>query len=201
MTIAGSLIVDLMIQRNSSKSFIVHEIYGQPYTSFYKCYKTYLAAEADRLQAIAAALLADYDPDADYIRERTYSETANNERLTTYGRTDSTTVSDTDTVTYNSHTTNDVVTYDDTLRDQSKSTHGGTDSSSGSSTSTRTAGGSDGQSDDGSRDITETVSGSNNKIANLRAYIELHLQHDLADYLLCDFERRYLFYAGWYYDD
>lgn len=190
-----------MIQRDSSKSFLVHDVYGDAYRNLHKFYQTFIAAEQDRLQAIAAALMADYDPDADYIRERTYNEAATNERLTTYGRTDSTTASSSDTVTYNSHTTNDVVTYDDTLRDQSKSTHGGTDGSTGSSTTSRTAGGSDGQSDDGSRDITETVTGTNNKIANLRAYIELHLQHDLADYLLYDFERRYLFYAGWYYDD
>lgn len=198
--IQGAYVLDMLIARNFSKKFIYYDISGsgiEAADALALLWRDTLKALDVQIAALATAALADFDPYEDYSRTRTYYETAGNTKETTYGKTDTKLGNSSNSVTYGSNTTNDVVTFDATLRDQTKSTHGGTDSNAGTSASTSTLSGTDTQTDDGDRSIAESVSGYNhNKSESLAKYLDVKLRDDLIDFVLNDFERRYLYYGG-----
>ncbi len=199
-SIQGVYVVDLLIARNYSKKFIWYDTSAEPLTAAEALalhWRDTMKALDAQLAALATATLADFDPYEDYSRTRTYYETAGNTKETTYGKIDTKDGNSSNSVTYGSNTTNDVVTFDATLRDQTKSTHGGTDSNAGTSASTSTLSGKDTQTDDGDRSIAETVAGfSHNKSESLAKYLDVKLREDVLDFALSQFEQRFLFYGG-----
>jgi len=194
-TISDDYILPALVERNYSKRFNYYE--SDPDDALYNMWVRTLKTLDAQIKALAYAAVGEYDPMTDYSRSRSYSETAENIRETTYGRKDTRAGSGSNTTTYNSNITNDIVTYDDTLRDHTKSTRGGTDSDSSTSSSSSTLSGTDTQNDDGGREITETVTGTNRSPAeNLSAYLDVMLRDDVLDFVLAEFERRYLYYGG-----
>lgn len=194
-TISDDYILPALVERNYSKRFNYYE--GDPDDALYSMWVRTLKTLDTQIKALAYAAVVEFNPMNDYTRSRSYSETAENTRETTYGKKDTRAGSGSNTTTYNSTVTNDIVTYDDTLRDHTKSTRGGTDSDSSSSSSSSTLSGKDTQQDDGGREITETVTGTSRSPAdNLRAYLDTMLRDDVLDFVLAVFERRYLYYGG-----
>lgn len=194
-TVSDADVLDAIVQRNYSKRFIYYE--EHPDAALYNMWKRTLRTLDAQIRALAIQATANYDPLGDYSRVREYEESAESTRETTYGKKDTRAGSSSNTTTYNSTITGDIVTYDDTLRDQTKTTRGGTDGDSSTSSSTSTLSGKDTQEEGGERTITETVTGNNhNKSENLKAYLDLMLRDDLLDYVLGEFERRYLYYGG-----
>ena len=198
--IQGVYVVDMLIARNYSKRFAYYDTDDdplEPAEALALHFRDTLKALDGQIKALAEQATASFDPYTDYSRTRQYAETAGNTRETTYGKTDTRLGNSSNTTTYNSTVTGDVVTYDDTLRDQSKTTRGGTDSDAGTSASTSTLSGKDTMTDDGERAISENVSGYNkSKSKSLAEYLDVMLRDDLLDYVLGEFERRYLYYGG-----
>lgn len=194
-TVSDADVLDSIVQRNYSKRFIYYEEHAD--AALYNMWKKTLRTLDAQIRALAIQATANYDPLIDYTRARTYSETAESSRETTYGKKDTRAGSSSNTTTYGSTITGDIVTYDDTLRDQTKTTRAGSDGDSSTSSSSSTLSGKDTQEDGGSRSIMESVTGTNtNKSKNLEAYLDLMLRDDLLDYVLSEFERRYLYYGG-----
>lgn len=199
-TIAGVYVVDALIARNYTKRFIWYDTNAEPLTGAEALalhFRDTLKTLDAQIAALATAALADFDPLTDFSRSRTYYETAGNTKETTYGKTDTRAGNNTVTTTYNSNTTNDVVTFDATLRDNTKSTRGGSDTSAGMDANTSTLSGKDTTTDDGDRSIIENVTGNNRNMSeNLAKYLDVKLRDDVLDFVLSQFERRYLFYGG-----
>ena len=201
-TISGVYVLETLIARNWSKCFNYYDYEESeepldPADALALLWRDTLKALDSQIKALAEQATANFDPYTDYSRTRQYSETAGNTRETSYGKTDTRLGNSSNTTTYNSTVTGDVTTYDATLRDQNKTTRGGTDSDAGTSASTSTLSGTDTTTDDGARAISENVTGYNkSKSKSLAEYLDVMLRDDLLDYVLCEFERRYLYYKG-----
>ena len=161
---------------------------------------TYVANELDKFNHIYNILSMSYSPNNDNTKTRDLSETMTNDSDSTITRNDDTTTSNSNSVTYGKITTDAVATYNETPKTESTTTNSGSDSNSGSTSSDYDSTQTVEKSDSGERVVSETITGANSIVDNMNKYIEIVLQHDLIDYILSGFEKRYLFYGGDFYD-
>lgn len=198
--IPGVYVVDALVARNYTKTFTYYDTDNEPLTAAEALalyWRDTLKTLDDQIKALAYKATVEYNAMNDYGRTRHLTEETDASTETTYGKIDTRSGSASDTTTYNSTVTGDVVTYDATLRDQTKTTRGGSDTNAGTSSSSSTLSGSDTTEGEGSREIVESVTGySKSPSKNIGEYLDLALRGDLLDFVLGEFEKRYLYYGG-----
>lgn len=200
VTIPGTLIVDSIILRNYSKSFIVHDFYGTDYENLFKKWTCYIDNERERLENILSTLSISYNPKTDYTRTRELNETMENSSNTETSRTDNSDTTTSNTTTYGRIVSESVSTYDQNTKLEQTTTNSGADTNAGNSSNDFTSELSTDKTDNGERLVSETINGANSTVDNMKKYIELNVNHDMLDIILTGFEKRYLFYGGDFYD-
>jgi hypothetical protein len=199
-TIPGTLIVDSIILRNYSKSFIVHDFYGTDYENLFKKWTCYIDNERERLENIMKMLAINYTPTTDNTKTRTLTETMENTSNTETNRIDNSDTTTSNTTTYGRQTSDSVSTYDQNTKLEQTTTNSGSDTNSGTSSNDFTSDLTTDKTDNGERLVSETINGANSTVDNMKKYIELNMNHDMLDIILTGFEKRYLFYGGDFYD-
>lgn len=199
-TFSGTDIVNNIIQRNYSKSFVCYEHVGNDYANLYAKWQLYKNAETGRLSALLRTIETEYTPGTDYTRSRTLEENVDNTSNADISRTDSSQGSSSNSVQYGHIITDDVSTYNAANKNVSRETNSGIDSNSGSSSSSLTSTQDIDKTDEIVRDLTETVTGSNSTVDNMAKYADFMAHYDIMDMILTGFEKKFLFYGGDFYD-
>lgn len=168
----------------------------EKYSQFVLDYKNFRDETVLNFNRIYEALMIEYDPTSDYSRHE--QESHKNTREVEYGKTATTTATDYETKTeYNSSVADDTTTYNNTqtLRPATKVTRDGDDTTTVNGEMETALTGTDTITDtrlkaDNQKDIT----GNNRSPQDaIQSEINLRLEQDMADIVVNEFARRFLF--------